>query len=397
MTALRPDHGTGSPVPDTLMFGLWVGLLLVGAVAVTSASMELAASRYGDAEYHLIRHGIYMVLSTAVFALVLSLPTTAWAAVCRLAWPLTLLLLILVLVPGLGREVNGSMRWIGLGPASIQPSELAKFLLVIHLAGYLQRHAGELPRSFAAMAWPFVWLLPPALLLLMEPDLGSAVVIFGAAAGLVLLAGARVLHLLLLASAATASLALLVLAQPYRLQRLEGFLDPWAEGVQFGSGYQLTQALIAFGRGEWFGVGLGEGLQKLFYLPEAHTDFIFAVIAEETGVVGALCLCAALVWLVLRGLAHGRTAEVRGDRFAAMLAYGAALMLAVQMLVSLGVNTGLLPTKGLTLPLVSYGGNSLLVSSALVALMMRVDWENRLAAHVVPATRSQPRSAEVAA
>jgi cell division protein FtsW len=202
---------------------------------------------------------------------------------------------------------------------------------------------------------------------------------------------------LLLASAATASLALLVLAQPYRLQRLEGFLDPWAEGVQFGSGYQLTQALIAFGRGEWFGVGLGEGLQKLFYLPEAHTDFIFAVIAEETGVVGALCLCAALVWLVLRGLAHGRTAEVRGDRFAAMLAYGAALMLAVQMLVSLGVNTGLLPTKGLTLPLVSYGGNSLLVSSALVALMMRVDWENRLAAHVVPATRSQPRSAEVAA
>jgi cell division protein FtsW len=397
MSATRPDHAGAAPVPDTVMFGLWAGLLLVGAVAVTSASMELAASRYGDAGHHLVRHGIYMVLSTALFALVLSLPTTAWLAVCRLAWPLTLVLLTLVLIPGLGREVNGSMRWIGLGPASIQPSEIAKFLLVIHLAGYLQRHAGELPRSFAAMAWPFVWLLPPALLLLMEPDLGSAVVIFGAAAGLVLLAGARMLHLLLLAATATAGLVLLVLAQPYRLQRLEAFLDPWAEGVQFGSGYQLTQALIAFGRGEWFGVGLGEGLQKLFYLPEAHTDFIFAVIAEETGVVGALCLCAALAWLVLRGLAHGRAAEVRGDRFAAMLAYGAALMLGIQILVSLGVNTGLLPTKGLTLPLVSYGGNSLLVSSALVALMMRVDWEGRRAGVAVPAARARPRSAEVAA
>ncbi|MDZ7827209.1 MAG: putative lipid II flippase FtsW [Gammaproteobacteria bacterium] len=397
MSAARPDHGVAGPVPDPLMFGLWAGLLLVGLVAVTSASMELAASRYGDAEHHLVRHGIYMVLSAAVVGLVLSVPTTAWAAVCRLAWPLTLLLLILVLVPGLGREVNGSMRWIGLGPASIQPSELAKFLLVIHLAGYLQRHAAELPRSLAAAAWPFVWLTPPALLLLMEPDLGSAVVIFGAAAGLVLLAGARILHLLLLAAAAGAGLALLVLTQPYRLQRLEAFLDPWAEGVQFGSGYQLTQALIAFGRGEWFGVGLGEGLQKLFYLPEAHTDFIFAVIAEETGVVGALCLCAALAWLVLRGLAHGRVAEVRGDRFGAMLAYGAALMLGVQMLVSLGVNTGLLPTKGLTLPLVSYGGNSLLVSSALVALMMRVDWESRLAVAAAPVARSGRRSAEVAA
>ena len=393
----HPDHAVPHPVPDTLMFGLWAGLLLVGTVAVTSASMELAASRYGDAEHHLVRHGIYVALSVGVFALVLSIPTTAWAAACRLAWPLTLLLLTLVLVPGLGREVNGSMRWIGLGPASIQPSELAKFLLVIHLAGYLQRHAGELPRSFAAMAWPFLWLAPPALLLLMEPDLGSVVVIFGAAAGLVLLAGARILHLLVLAVTATAGLAALVLAQPYRLHRLEAFLDPWAEGVQFGSGYQLTQALIAFGRGEWFGVGLGEGLQKLFYLPEAHTDFIFAVIAEETGVLGALCLCAALVWLVVRGLAHGRAAEFRGDRFAAMLAYGAALMLGVQVLVSLGVNTGLLPTKGLTLPLVSFGGNSLLVSSALVALMMRVDWEGRLATTVAPARRPRARSREVAA
>lgn len=396
MSTARPDQGVGGPVPDTLMFGLWAGLLLVGAVAVTSASMELAASRYGDAEHHLIRHGIYMVLSATVFALVLSLPTTAWSVVGGLAWPLTMLLLILVLIPGLGREVNGSMRWIGLGPASIQPSEIAKFLLVIHLAGYFRRHAWDLSRSLAGMIGAFAWLLPPALLLLMEPDLGAAMVIFGAAVGLALLAGARMLHLLLLAATATVGLVLLVLAQPYRLQRLEAFLDPWAEGVQFGSGYQLTQALIAFGRGEWFGVGLGEGLQKLFYLPEAHTDFIFAVIAEETGVLGALCLCAALLWLVLRGLAHGRAAEVRGDRFAAMLAYGAALMLGVQMLVSLGVNTGVLPTKGLTLPLVSYGGNSLLVSSALVALMMRVDWESRLA-RAAPAARARPRSTEVAA
>ena len=371
--------------PDTVLFTLWVTLLAVGAIAVNSASMELAVSRHGDADALLLRHAVFLLLALLAFLFVLSVPTAVWARVAAPVFFIVVLMLVLVLVPGIGREVNGSMRWIGFGPASVQPSEAAKFLLVIYLAGYLQRHREAVTGSLAGMLRPLGWLLIPAALLLMEPDLGSAVVILGAAAGLLLLAGARVGHMFVLALAAAAALAALVLWQPYRLQRLEAFLNPWAADVQFGSGYQLTQALIAFGRGEWFGVGLGEGLQKLFYLPEAHTDFIFAVIAEETGVVGALALCAALAWLVLRGLQHGRVAELRGDRFAAALAYGAALMLGVQMLVSLGVNTGLLPTKGLTLPLVSYGGNSLVVSSALVALMMRVHWENVLA--VQPRTR----------
>jgi cell division protein FtsW len=365
--------------PDLVTFGLWLGLLAAGAVAVTSASLELSASRYGDPLHLALRHGIYLFGAGIVFVLVLATPTEQWRRLAGPAWLLAVLLLVAVLLPVLGRRVNGSLRWIGVGPLTIQPSEIAKFLLVIHLAESLRRREERLGRSLVELLAPLGWLLPPVVLILAEPDLGSAVVVLGAAAGMLLLAGARLRHLLLLAGAAGAALAGLVLWQPYRLARLEAFLNPWAEDVQFGSGYQLTQALIAFGRGEWFGVGLGEGLQKLFYLPEAHTDFIFAVVAEETGALGALALCGALAWLVLRGLAHGRAAEERGDRFAAHLAYGAALVLGVQMLISLGVNTGLLPTKGLTLPLISYGGNSLLVSSAFVGLLLRVHWETAAA------------------
>ena len=365
--------------PDLVTFGLWLGLLAAGAVAVTSASLELSASRYGDPIHLALRHGSYVFAAGIVLVLVLATPTEQWRRLAGPAWLLAVLLLVAVLLPVLGRRVNGSLRWIGVGPLTVQPSEIAKLLLVIHLAESLRRREERLGRSLVELLAPLGWLLPPVVLILAEPDLGSAVVVLGAAAGMLLLAGARLRHLLLLAGAAGAALAGLVLWQPYRLARLEAFLNPWAEGVQFGSGYQLTQALIAFGRGEWFGVGLGEGLQKLFYLPEAHTDFIFAVVAEETGALGALALCGALAWLVLRGLAHGRAAEERGDRFAANLAYGAALVLGVQMLISLGVNTGLLPTKGLTLPLISYGGNSLLVSSAFVGLLLRVHWETAAA------------------
>lgn len=394
MTGPRPDLQSPAArlpelLPDTRLLCVWIALLAFGAVAVNSASMELAASRYGNPDFLLVRHLAFMVVSVLAFLFVLSVPTRAWARVAAASYFVTLGLLALVLV--FGREVNGSMRWIGLGPASLQPSEVAKFLLVIYLAGYLDRHRTDISRSFVAMVRPFAWLMIPAILLLGEPDLGSAVVIYGAAAGLVLLAGARIGHMLVLVVTAVAALVGLVLVQPYRMQRLDAFLNPWAADVQFGSGYQLTQALIAFGRGEWFGVGLGEGLQKLFYLPEAHTDFIFAVMAEELGAVTVLVLCAAFAWLVIRGLLHGRAAEVRGDGFAAHLAYGAALMLGVQTLVSLGVNTGLLPTKGLTLPLISYGGNSLVVSSALVGMLVRVDWENRLAA--APAPRAARRAA----
>lgn len=361
---------------DTMTLWIWLALLAAGLIAVATASMELAASRHGDAFHYLLRHGVYLVLSVMTFLLVLSVATSHWTRHGTAALILAVALLALVLVPGVGREVNGSLRWIALGPVSLQPSEPARFLLVVFMAGYLVRHQDAVTGTLTGMVRPLAWMCIPCMFLLAQPDLGSVVVVMSAAVGMLFLCGARLAHLLLLAVVALAVLGMLLVVQDYRLQRLQAFLNPWAPEVQFGSGYQLTQALIAFGRGEWVGVGLGEGLQKLFYLPEAHTDFIFAVIAEETGVFGSLLLCAVLLALVLRGLWHGRMAQRRGATGASALAYGAALMLGIQVLISLGVNTGLLPTKGLTLPLVSYGGNSLVVSSALVALIMRVAWEN---------------------
>lgn len=361
---------------DTVLLWLWLALLAVGLIAVTSASMEMSASRHGDAFHHFWRHGVYAVLAVVAFLAVLSVSTSAWAEWDRACLVLAVGLLVLLLIPGMGREVNGSLRWIAIGPVSLQPSEPARFLLVVYLAGYVVRHQEAISTRFLGLVRPLAWLAIPSVLLLAQPDLGSVVVIMAAAVSLLFLSGARVLHLALCGVTALLALAALISMRDYRSARLQAFLDPWAPEVQFGSGYQLTQALIAFGRGEWFGVGLGEGLQKLFYLPEAHTDFIFAVIAEETGVFGALLLCAALLAVSMRGLWHGRRAQRRGATMAAGLAYGAALMLAVQTLISVGVNTGLLPTKGLTLPLVSYGGNSLIVSSAFVALLVRVAWEN---------------------
>lgn len=383
-SALPVQAGPGEGI-DGVLLGLWLVLLGFGILAVSSASMELAASRFGDPWHHLLRHGIYLLVALAGFVVVLAIPTAFWRRIGAASYFVTIALLLIVLLPGLGREVNGALRWVALGPVSFQPSEAAKFLLVIYVAHYLARRQDDVRTSFMGMVRPLGWILIPATLLLAEPDLGATVVIFGASAGTILLAGARLRDLGVLALIGGAALAVAVFASPYRLARLNAFLDPWA--VQYGDGYQLTQALIAFGRGEWFGVGLGEGLQKLFYLPEAHTDFIFAVIAEELGAVTAIAVCLLLASLVLRGLWHGRAAELRGDVFAAYIAYGAALMLGVQALVSLGVNTGLLPTKGLTLPFVSYGGNALIASCALLALCLRVDFENRLAAAEAPRER----------
>lgn len=362
---------------DRFAMMLWLMALSIGVVAVASASMELALSRHGDAFHHTWRHLVYLGISVLAFLVTLAVPTRLWLKLDMVGYGAALVLLFAVLL--LGREVNGSIRWIAIGPFSLQPSEAAKFLLVVYMAGYCVRHAEAIRSRFAGVMRPVIWLALPCVLLLAEPDLGSAVVIVGATGLLLFLVGARLLHLTVLAASATGAMVLLVWLQPYRVQRLEAFLNPWREDVAFGSGYQLTQALIAFGRGEWFGVGLGEGLQKLFYLPEAHTDFIYAVIAEETGVFGAVVVVALLTALVMRGIGHGQVAWQRGDKGAAALAWGAALMLGVQTMISLGVNTGLLPTKGLTLPLISYGGNSLIVSSALVALMVRVHWENQAA------------------
>ncbi|SHE96642.1 cell division protein FtsW [Microbulbifer donghaiensis] len=349
-----------------------LALVSIGVVMVASASIAYAADVYGDSWYFLKRHLMYLGVGALAALVVSQVPLSVWS---RLSWPLLLfscLLLMAVLVPGIGREVNGSRRWLALGSITVQPSEVAKFCLLIFFASFLTRRNQQL-RHWSSFMVPVVILGIVAVLLLSQPDFGSVVVISGTVLAMVFLAGARLPHTFLLVGVAACGLALMALVSPYRLQRLMTFLDPW--GDQFASGYQLTQSLIAFGRGEWFGVGLGNSVQKLFYLPEAHTDFIFAILSEEWGIAGGLVvigLFVALTWSLLR-LVRGALEQQKF--FAALLAFGIAVLLAGQAFVNMGVASGLLPTKGLTLPFVSSGGSSLVVCCALFALAMRLQAE----------------------
>ena len=348
-------------------------LVLVVALVVALGVVMVASSAVAMSSTFILRHGIYLVVALLVGGLVLATPLAVWERTHRLAWLVALVLCAVVLIPGVGVEVNGARRWIRLGGFSLQASEFAKFFLLIYLAGYLARFAPQFGDSFAALARPLLMVGAVAVLLLLEPDFGAVVVLGCCTVGLLFLAGVRLRHYVLLVIVVAGLFALLAVWQPYRLQRLVSFTDPWA--YAYGSGYQLTQALIAFGRGEISGLGLGEGIQKLFYLPEAHNDFIFAVIAEELGLVGALAVVLLFALLVLRIFHTGRLALGQQRPFAGYLAYGVGLLMGVQCLVNFGVNTGVLPTKGLTLPFVSYGGNSLLVSFALLALVLRAQLE----------------------
>ncbi|WP_160152827.1 putative lipid II flippase FtsW [Microbulbifer sp. ALW1] len=349
-----------------------LALASIGVVMVASASIAFATDVYNDPWYFLKRHLVFLAAG-ALGALVVSrISLQTWSS---LSWTLLMFacgMLLAVLVPGIGREVNGSSRWIALGPITVQPAEIAKFCCLIFFASFLTRRHEKL-RHWTSFMVPISVLGIVALLLLLEPDFGSVVVISGTALAMVFLAGARLPHTFLLVALAACGLGLMALVSPYRLQRLTTFLDPWGE--QFAGGYQLTQSLIAFGRGEWFGVGLGNSVQKLFYLPEAHTDFVFAILAEEWGMVGGLVvigLYAALTWSLLRLV---RKALAKQAFFAALLTFGIAVLLAGQAFVNMGVASGLLPTKGLTLPFVSSGGSSLVVCFALFALAWRAQKE----------------------
>lgn len=360
---------------DFPMLAGCLALLGLGLVMITSASSEVAAVASGNALYHMSRHMVYVSLGLGAAAVMLLVPVSAWQ---RLDWMLLLAafgLLILVLIPGVGREVNGSMRWIGFGAFNVQPSELAKVFVVIYLAGYLVRRQEEVRESFWGFAKPFLVLLPMAFLLLMEPDFGATVVMMGSAVAMLFLGGVGLIRFSLLVVAAVGAVFVLVQTQEYRLQRLITFTDPWAD--QYGAGYQLTQALIAFGRGEWLGVGLGNSVQKQFYLPEAHTDFVFSVLAEELGMVGALLTILLFAFVGVRALYIGLQAEKSRQFFAAYTAWGMAFLWLGQFLINVGVNIGLLPTKGLTLPFLSYGGSSLVVTCASMALLLRIEWESR--------------------
>ncbi|WP_110676263.1 putative lipid II flippase FtsW [Salinicola sp. RZ23] len=357
-----------------------LALMLIGWVMVTSASTEIAASLTGNPYYFSIRHGIFVLAAIGVGLLAVRLPLWWWREKGPMLLILGLVLLVLVLL--VGREINGSRRWIPLGIVNVQASEVAKLFMIVYVAGYLERFLPEVRRTWGAFMRPLAVMALIGFLLILEPDYGAVVVMTGCVMGMLLLSGAPLWRFLLIMVVVGSGAVMLAVAEPYRLQRITSFANPWAD--QYNTGYQLTQALIAFGRGHWFGLGLGNSVQKLFYLPEAHTDFVFAVLAEELGLFGAVGVILLFALLVFRAFRIGRKAELARMPFAAYLCYGIALVIGAQAFINISVSSGMLPTKGLTLPLLSYGGSSLIVSGIMVAMLFRVDAEVR---------RSQRRAA----
>ncbi len=358
---------------DSVTVALVLAIVLLGLVMVTSASVSIASHENGQPFYYLERQLLLTLIGAGGATLVFAVRTELLE---RLSVPLlvvALVLLLLVLVPGLGHSVNGSRRWLHIAGFNFQVSELARVLVLVYVASYAVRREGELRESLMGLVKPLGLLFLACVLLLAEPDFGAATVLFAAGFGLLFLAGARLRWVLAMTALAAGGFALLAVSSSYRVRRLTTFLDPWAD--PYNSGFQLTQSLIAIGRGQWFGVGLGESVQKLFYLPEAHTDFLFAVLAEELGLVGVLVTLALFVALIWRAFYIARRASDAGLKFAALLAAGFGLWVGIQTFINVGVNMGVLPTKGLTLPLMSYGRSSLIVALAWVGLLLRVHHE----------------------
>ncbi|QFU77759.1 putative lipid II flippase FtsW [Halioglobus maricola] len=358
-------------MPDTGLLMLGVALMLVGLVAISSASIEYADINYSSTWFHTVRHLIYMGVALGAAIVVYRIPLEFWEQTGWVWLFIALALLILVLIPGVGREVNGSQRWLPLGPFTLQPSEFAKLAMVVYLAGYMVRREHEVRYEWQGFLKPMAVLFAATLLLMVEPDFGATVIVAGSAFGMLFLAGVKIVHFMVVGAGALGALLVLVVSEPYRVKRLTAYTDPWAD--PYDTGFQLTQSLIAFGRGEWFGVGLGNSVQKLFYLPEAHTDFVFSIWAEETGFVGALAVILLYIALIGRILWVGRAAQLAAQPFGAYVCYGVALVFSGQAFVNMGVSSGLLPTKGLTLPFVSYGGTSLIVCCVMLALVLRIE------------------------
>jgi cell division protein FtsW len=340
---------------------------------VASASLHLGIKMAGDGLHYPLRQLMHIGLGLFIGAGLAMIPMQVWAQRGPLLFIAGLLLLVIVLIPGLGVKVNGSVRWLSLGGMRIQVSEVVKFFSVIYMAGYVTRHQESVQNSAFGLIKPLSLFSVASLLLLLEPDFGSAVVILMIAMGIMFLAGARLSQFLVLLLLLGVLAILLVYFSPYRLVRVTSFMDPWADPLK--TGFQLVQALISFGRGEWLGVGLGSGIQKLFYLPEAHTDFLFSVIAEELGLVGVVTVIGLFALLIWRAFAIGMAAEQADQRFSAFIAYGLGIWFGFQSFVNMGVNMGILPTKGLTLPLMSYGGGSMIIMCSAIALLFRVQSE----------------------
>ncbi len=355
---------------DGVTLGLTAVLLLVGLIMVTSASMSVAAKNLGDPFYFLERQFIFGCCGVLVALAVTRVPTEQWEKHSVTLLLLGLALLVLVLIPGLGAKINGARRWLRIGPMNFQVSELARVLVLNWVCSYCVRKRAELEREFSGLLKPVALLGVAGVLLLIEPDFGATTVLFATGFAVLFVAGARLRYVFTLVSVVGALFAVLALTSAYRLKRLTVFLHPWDD--PFNSGFQLTQSLIAIGRGGWFGVGLGGSIQKLFYLPEAHTDFVFAVLAEELGLVGVVGVIALFLALVWRAFQISRMASQAGLKFQSHVALAFGIWLGLQAIVNIGVNMGVLPTKGLTLPLLSYGRSSLIVSLAWLGVLLRI-------------------------
>ncbi|MEW6314094.1 MAG: putative lipid II flippase FtsW [Pseudomonadota bacterium] len=368
---ILPDH-------DAMLVWISVMLLAIGLVMVYSASIAIAEAgkaTHHQPLYYLIRHSIFLLIGLLMGIVVFQAPLRLWQNAAPYLFMIGAALLLLVLIPGIGRSVNGSQRWIPLLVVNLQPSEFMKLFAVLYAADYTVRKAGVM-HSFKKGFLPMLFvMLFVAGLLLSEPDFGAFVVIVAVAMGILFLGGMNGRLFVALIVLLLLGFLALIWSSPYRMQRIIGFMDPWAD--PFGKGYQLSHALIAFGRGEWFGVGLGGSVEKLFYLPEAHTDFLLAVIAEELGFAGVAVVITLFAWLTWRAFAIGRQAAFLERYYSALVAQGIGIWLGVQAIINIGVNVGVLPTKGLTLPLMSFGGSGIAANCCALALLLRVDYENR--------------------
>ena len=378
MNRLRANNRASAQELDEVLLWSALALLFFGLVMVYSASIATAeASKFTghNSAYYLIRHSVFLTIGLIASVVVFQVPLRVWQKASPWLFMIGVVLLAVVLIPHIGREVNGARRWLPLGPVSLQPSELMKLFVVLYAADYTVRKLADMSsfrRGFVPMALVMALI---GGLLLSEPDFGAFVVIICIAMGILFLGGINARLFVMLFVFLALAFVVLIWSSPYRRERVFGFMDPWADAL--GKGYQLSHALIAFGRGEWFGVGLGASVEKLFYLPEAHTDFLLAVIAEELGFAGVAVVIVLFALVVQRAFAIGRQALILERIYAGLVAQGIGLWLGVQSFINMGVNMGLLPTKGLTLPLMSFGGSGIFANCIAIAILLRVDWENR--------------------
>ncbi|AYZ31528.1 cell division protein FtsW [Serratia sp. FDAARGOS_506] len=374
VTGARDNDAVNMVLYDRTLLWLTFGLAIIGFVMVTSASMPIGQRLADDPFLFAKRDALYLGLAFGLSLVTLRVPMEVWQRYSNVMLLMSIVMLLIVLV--VGSSVNGASRWIAIGPLRIQPAELSKLSLFCYLASYLVRKVEEVRSNFWGFCKPMGVMVVLAVLLLAQPDLGTVVVLFITTLAMLFLAGAKMWQFLAIIGSGVFAVVLLIIAEPYRMRRVTSFWNPWAD--PFGSGYQLTQSLMAFGRGEFWGQGLGNSVQKLEYLPEAHTDFIFSILGEELGYIGVVLALLMVFFVAFRAMSIGRRALEIDQRFSGFLACAIGVWFSFQALVNVGAAAGMLPTKGLTLPLISYGGSSLLIMSTAIVLLLRIDYETRL-------------------